>query len=229
MNNSLKTVVIDDEEIARKGIIQYVEKVPFLELLGSYSNPFEFIENQHFGYADLLLIDIEMPGINGNDFLKTFRNAPLTIFITAYPQYAMEGYELDILDYLLKPVKFERFYKAVNKALDYNRKSNEPNQSEIWIKADNALHKLMINDIIMISSLQNYIRLHTRDKTYTLLSTLKEFKKQLPNEFIQCHKSFIVNKNHILRIEGNTVYLTQEEATISRNFRQEFITKVTQN
>jgi DNA-binding LytR/AlgR family response regulator len=113
--------------------------------------------------------------------------------------------------------------------LDYNRKSNEPNQSEIWIKADNALHKLMINDIIMISSLQNYIRLHTRDKTYTLLSTLKEFKKQLPNEFIQCHKSFIVNKNHILRIEGNTVYLTQEEATISRNFRQEFITKVTQN
>jgi DNA-binding LytR/AlgR family response regulator len=218
MKKLIKSVVIDDERIARDGIASYINRIPFMELKGSYSSVFEFLEAKEMNAVELLFLDIEMPGINGNDFLKNYTNPPLTIFVTAYPEYALEGYELNILDYLLKPVKFDRFFQACQKAQDYYFPSAQTKKTATWVKADHTLYKLLFDDIVYVNSMQNYIQIHTVKKTYTILSPLKEFVAQLPVHFIQCHKSFVINKNHIISIEGNIVYLTKGEATISRSF-----------
>lgn len=227
MKKILNVAIIDDEKIAREGLASYIEKIPFLSLAGSFASAFGFMASETVTETDLLFLDIEMPGINGNDFLKTFTTPPLTIFVTAYPEYALEGYELNVLDYLLKPVKFERFFQACLKAQEYYGQSGKTKKTEIWIKADNALHKILFDDIVYVNSLQNYVQIHTLDRSYTVLKPLKELISQLTPSFIQSHKSYVIHKKHIKSIEGNTVFLTKGEAFISRSYKTSFLEAVT--
>ena len=220
----IKCIIIDDEPLARKGLKEYIADTDFLQLTGEFENPLKATAAISKGEAELLFLDIQMPKITGIDFFKTLKHAPPVIFTTAYPQYALDGFELNALDYLVKPISFNRFLKAVLKAKEYYevRKKNESGKAQaqgfIFIKADNKLVKLMLVDIWFIEALQNYVTIHTREKEYVTYLTMRSVEEYLPDEkFIKTHKSYIVAADHINSIEGNVIHIGGYEVPISRN------------
>jgi DNA-binding LytR/AlgR family response regulator len=187
------------------------------------------------GRAELIFLDIQMPKITGLQFLKTLQHAPPVIFTTAYPQYALDGFELNALDYLVKPISFERFLKAAHKAVEYYelRKVNADDArsavqpSFFFIKADNKLIKLFYNDILFVEALQNYVAIHTKDKRYITYLTFKSIEEYLPaDSFIKIHKSYIVSAARIDNIEGNVIRIGDHQVPISRTAKDEVMEKL---
>lgn len=226
----IKSVIIDDEPLARKGLKEYIADVDFLELSGEFENPLKAADLIGRGEVQLIFLDIQMPKISGIDFLKTLANAPPVIFTTAYPHHAVEGFELNALDYLVKPVSFDRFFKAALKAREYYE-IREKNVAEMnknspagyfFIKADNKLIKLDYNDILYVEALQNYVVIHTKERKYITYLTFKSVEEYLPAErFLKTHKSFIVATDKIESIEGNNIRIQTHDIPISRNLKDE--------
>jgi len=229
----LNCIIADDEPVARKVLKEFIEQVPYLQLAGQFEN---VRKTDHFlqeNKADLLLLDIEMPGITGLEYLKNTNVEPLVILTTAYPNYALEGYELNIIDYLLKPIAFDRFSKAVQKAKEYTELREAPpgNHHSPWlfVRSEKRIEKVELKDILYIESLGNYVNICTAGRNIIAYLTLKGIESQLPvNEFIKIHQSYLVNFSRIDSIEGNHLKIGNKSLSISRNYKDELMQMVEQ-
>lgn len=234
---SIKCIVIDDEPLARKGLREYIGDVSFLQLVAEFDNALKAVETLNQGDVQLLFLDIQMPKLTGIDFFKSLQNAPPVIFTTAYPQYALDGFEVNALDYLVKPISFERFLKAAMKAKEYyevrEKNSTQENTSArdyFFIKADNKLVKLFFDEIQFAEALQNYVVIHTKEKKYITYLTFKAVEDYLPaDQFIKTHKSYIVASSMIDSIEGNEIRIGTHSIPISRNLKDTVMEKLLNN
>ena len=228
-------IIIDDEPLARKGLQEYINDVDFLQLEAEFDSPLKATKLLSEGSVQLIFLDIQMPKITGLEFFKTLKQAPPVIFTTAYPQYALDGFELNALDYLVKPISFERFLKAAMRAKEYyevrNKNISESQSSTkddfFFIKADNKLIKIFFDDILFVEALQNYVAVHTRSKKYITYLTFRSVEEYLPaDQFIKTHKSFIVAASKIDNIDGNDIRLGEHHIPISRTSRDEVMEKL---
>jgi DNA-binding LytR/AlgR family response regulator len=230
----INCIVIDDEPLARKGLKEYIADVDFLNLIGEFDSPLKAADLISRGEVQLLFLDIQMPKITGLEFFRTLQNPPPVIFTTAYPQYALDGFEMNALDYLVKPVSFERFLKAALRSKEFYevREKNQTGASGLaadyfFIKADNKLVKLMYDEIIFAEALQNYVVIHTKDKKYITYLTFKSVEDYLPaDKFIKTHKSYIVSAAKVESIEGNDIRIGLHHVPISRNLKDEVMEKL---
>jgi DNA-binding LytR/AlgR family response regulator len=220
----LSCIIVDDEPVARKILQEFVEQLPFLDLQGKFENAGKAEIFLTYNKADLIFLDIEMPKVSGLEFLQKMDTESMVILTTAFPQYALEGYELDIIDYLLKPFAFNRFLKAVHKARDfYLLKTGINSQSPssyIFIKSEKRIEKLELSEILYAESIGNYVSIFTGNKRIMAYITMKSLESQLPNDvFIKVHQSYLVNTAQIEAIEGNEVKIGTSSLPISRNYR----------
>ena len=230
----INCIIIDDEPLARAGLKEYIADIDFFNLLGEFDNALAASEIIGSGKVQLLFLDIQMPKISGINFFKTLANPPAVIFTTAFPQYALEGFEVNALDYLVKPVSFDRFYKAALKAKEFlMQKQNdkavgqEAASSYFFIKADNSLVKIMFNDILFVEALQNYVTIYTKTKKYISYLTFKSVEEYLPvDAFIKVHKSFIIAANQVDSIDGNEIFIGQHRIPISRTLKEAVVEKL---
>lgn len=226
-------IVIDDEPLARQGMELHIANVGSLQLLGSFSNPLAAADFLRKEEVDLMFLDINMPELSGLDFLKALRDAPLVIFTTAYPQYALESYELDAIDYLVKPIRIERFLKAVNKAenhlklLQQEAKNSHVEKIEedfVFIKAERKFFKIYFKDILYIEGLKDYVVIYTIDNKIITSMNVKTISGQLPAAvFARVSKSYIVNVKHINSFDNELVYINGNEIPIGQSFKDDFI------
>ena len=231
---TINCIIIDDEPLARKGLKEYITDVDFLHLTGEFDNAVKATELISKGNVQLLFLDIQMPRITGLEFFKSLHHAPPVIFTTAYPQYALDGFDLNALDYLVKPISFDRFFKAALKAKEYYevRQHNEEGVKEkkedyFFIKADNKLVKILFDEILFIEALQNYVTIHTVDKKFITYLTFKSVEEYLASDrFIKTHKSYIVSASKIDSIEGNEIRIGNHHIPISRNEKEEVMEKL---
>lgn len=220
----MRCIIVDDEPVARKILQEFVEQVPFLEVAGQFENAIKAEAFLQHHAADILFLDIEMPKLSGVEYLKRSAVQPLVILTTAFPEYALQGYELDIIDYLLKPVAFSRFLKAVHKAKDYAERQTAvalPSPpSSIFVRSEKRIEKIELGDILYIESIGNYVSICTATKKIIAYLTLKGLESQLPDDvFTRIHQSFLVNFSRIDAIEGNMVRIGTKLLPISRNYR----------
>ena len=229
----INCLVIDDEPLAREGLAQYVQDLDFLHLIAQCESPLE--AEAWLEQADLIFLDVQMPKLNGIDFLKSLRQPPLVVLTTAYPQYALEGYQLDVLDYLLKPITFDRFYQSAQKAkAQWQLRQAQPTAAPddyFFIKVEHKYEKIAVSEILWVEAMQNYVMIHTPHQKHMTLLTLKSVAERLPAaQFIQTHKSFIVAKNKITSLEGNQIFVGSQMVPISRGYRDKVIDElVSQN
>ena len=234
---TLQCVIIDDEPMARKGLREYMQDIDFLQLAGEFDNPLKAIDTIVRQKIDLLFLDIQMPKMTGIDFLRTLTPSPMTIFTTAYPQYAVEGFELNAVDYLVKPFSFDRFCKSVMKARKIKESFAPPistgppaQPDHFFIKSDGKLVRIPFDAILFIEALQNYIAIHLTDRKYITYLTLHAIREYLPaDRFIRTHKSFIVAAGKIASIEGNAIRIGTHTIPISRTEREIVLQQLLQN
>jgi DNA-binding LytR/AlgR family response regulator len=244
--NKLKVLVIDDEPIARKGMKEYVEDIEFLEWVGEAENPLKADAILKTQPVDILLCDIQMPRMNGIEFIKMLKQPPLIVFTTAYPEYALQGYELDVLDYLLKPIGFDRFYKAMQKAQEFHSLRTQAQERThggavpasvnagadyCFIKSDNQLEKVWLRDILFVEGMQNYVALHLAgDKKILAYVTLGNMEAALPaDQFLKIHKSYIINIQHAERLNGEDLWIGGHQLPISRALKDMVLEKIVNN
>ncbi len=231
---NLKCIIIDDEYLARNYLKDYVNKIPNLELLGDFNSPLKAMELLKTGEVDLMFLDIQMPEITGIEFLKTMERAPHVVLTTAYEEYALEGYELNVVDYLLKPFSFERFLKAVNKVQELEEKNKKAvkakpgdvmqkpqlKEDHLIIRADRKLYKINYEDLLYIEGQKAYVTFHTKKKNITALASLKDLEEQLPSShFLRIHKSYIVSVHEIESLEGNQVEIGGQRLPVSKSYK----------
>jgi DNA-binding LytR/AlgR family response regulator len=232
----LNCLIVEDEPIARKGLAEYVSEIEFLNLIAQCENSLKAatLVNQH--EIDLMFLDIEMPKLSGMEFLKTLKNPPLTIFTTAFSEYAVEGYSLDVVDYLMKPITFDRFVKAVQKAQElYSLRrtalySREAAPDYFFVKCDSKFEKVFYNEVRYIEAMQNYAVIHTQERKLITYITMSSLDTQLPrDQFIKVHKSFIVAVSHIKALDGNEILLGDIRIPISRNLKDDVVNQIMGN
>lgn len=227
----IKCIITDDEPIARKGLRNYIEKIDFLSLTGECEDAIQLNTMLKTAQPDLLFLDIEMPHISGLELLSSIHNPPKVIIISAYEQYALKGYELDVVDYLLKPVSFERFLKAVNKVHDLLEKEmKNTGEKYVFVKSDKQLKKILLREILFIESMENYITIYTTSSKEIVYTTLKHMLDSLPGEnFLQVHRSYIANIEHIKSIEGNLLNIGTHKIPVARNLRDKVFNIILNN
>ena len=224
----LSCLIIDDEPAARNGLAEDIKEIDYLEITGMAANAFEALELISKYAPALLFLDIEMPGLNGLDFLNLLKIKPMVILTTAYPQYALDSYELGVIDYLLKPILIERLKIACNKAVElfsyrFNNAVSQHQPAYFYIKSNGKMEKINFSDILYIEAANNYVFIHTANKKIISYNTLKGMECQLPKDkFIKVHKSFIVSKVHIQQVLKNEVLVNGKNIPVSKNFRSEF-------
>jgi DNA-binding LytR/AlgR family response regulator len=219
---SIRCIIVDDEPIARKGLQAYADRVPFLQVKAALPDAFAAMEMLTKEAIDLMILDISMPELTGMQLLRSLKRPPLTIFITAHPQHAVEGFELDVIDYIVKPVSFDRFVKAVSKAKEFLELKVKISfaQEYFFIKEGSRIEKVNTDEILFIESLQNYSSIHTEGKKYMALLSLKLLEENLPPaSFVKVHKSFIVNIRKIESIEADEIIIGPHRIPISRTNR----------
>jgi DNA-binding LytR/AlgR family response regulator len=243
MSNPIQCIIVDDEPLAQRVIEKFLEDLPHFQIVAKCSNAFEAMDAVNANNIDLMFLDINMPKLSGLSFLKTLKNPPLVIITTAYSEYAIEGYELDVVDYLKKPFSFERFFKAVQKVQDRLKKpelqgvENHPLEDEIpvevtselstanfiFVKANKKNYRVDIDDIYYIEALGDYIKIHTSNSVLVTYQSMKKIESILPsNIFVRIHKSYIVSVNKIKSVEGNMVEVKNEKLTIGNSYKQLF-------
>lgn len=232
---SIRCIIIDDEPLARKGLREYISDTNFLRLEEEFDSPLKAADLISSGTAQLLFLDIEMPRISGLDFFKTLIYPPPVIFTTAYPQYALAGFEVNALDYLVKPFSFERFFKAAMKAKEFYEVRETNQQKEkgsdfFFIKADNKLVKIFFDEILYAEALQNYVVIYTTTGKYMTYLTFKSVEDYLSSDkFLKVHKSYIVAASKIDSIEAGDIRIGQAHIPISRNQKEEVMEKLLKN
>lgn len=230
----LNCLIVDDEPIARQLLEEYIDDINFLNLVGAAENPLKANNQLLTTSVDLLFLDINMPKMSGIDFLRSNPHLPMTIVTTAYPEYALDGFELEVIDYLVKPISSDRFLRACLKAKEFyelkkNRSNHTPGQQlYFYVRHNGKFEKIHFDELLYVEALQNYVVLHTSDdRKLVVYLTMKAVHEQLPGEvFIKVHKSTIVNSSKIKSIEGNTIYLGKHTLTISQNLYEQVLTSV---
>ncbi|MBU2947499.1 LytR/AlgR family response regulator transcription factor [Zobellia uliginosa] len=219
----LKCIVVDDEELARGLIKSYIKRLDFLMLIAEVANPLEALQVMKREKIDVLFLDIQMPEIKGTDFAKLVPNDTQVIFTTAYSEYALEGFELNALDYLLKPISFERFLAAVNKAKPNLEESSSIKATaindSITVKSGYDLHKIKYDDILYIESDSEYVNFYLGNKKLMSLQSLKKLLELLPkNKFMRVHRSYIVNREKVTALKGRDIYIADKEIPVSAQY-----------
>jgi DNA-binding LytR/AlgR family response regulator len=226
---NLRCIIVDDEPLAGEGLARHIAVVDYLELIEIVQNPVELDQLMETEKPDLIFLDVEMPFMSGIDFLNLKSSLPLVILTTAYPNYALEAFQYDVVDYLLKPVTFNRFFKAVKKArkiyLLRNREkisgSVHPEPDYFFIKCEGKYEKIRTEEILFIQALQNYVMIHTENRKYMTLMALKTLEENLdPSQFIRVHKSYIVSVSKINSFENTEIKLRNELIPISRSNKE---------
>lgn len=230
----LRCIAIDDESLALDLVEDNIAKVPFLKLEARCRNAFEAIDYLQKNTVDLIFLDIQMPGLTGVQFLEGLTHKPMVIFVTAYQQYAVEGFNLDVIDYVLKPISFERFLKASHKALDFFKSKlalqtqgavAEAKVDFIFIHADYSLMKILLDDILYIEGLKDYIKIHLRTQKFPVVCrmTMKLIAEKLPaDSFLRIHKSFIVSLKKIESIRNQKVKIGENHIPLSDSYSEQF-------
>ena len=221
-------LIVDDEPLSRDVLRKYIAEVKDLQLLAECSNAVEASHQLNLHQIDIIFLDINMPGLSGISFARSLTVSPLIIFTTAYPEYAVEGFELDATDYLVKPYSFERFLKAVNRAIERLSENNgySADEGKILVKADKKLYALKFSEILLIEGQGDYIRIRTEGENLVVHDTIKNFLANLPeNEFMRIHKSYVVNLKRIEYIEGNQVRIGEHMVPVSPVHREELLSR----
>lgn len=228
----MRVAIIDDEPLAREILESYLQKIPFVELVGCCKNAIEAFSILSKQPVDLLLLDINLPEILGTEFLRNLKNPPLVIFTTAYSEYAIESYELNAVDYLLKPISFERFLLAINKAKEIIEPTkinteNPLNQHNLFVRSEGKWIKIDLTKLWLVEGLKDYLRLWINEERITIHNTMKNFEEQLAaySNFIRIHKSFIVNLHFIEEVENNSLKIYDKILSIGNTYKGNFITK----
>ena len=229
---TIRCLIIDDEPPAREIIRRYVQEIPTLQLIGECANAIQALTLLQQQSIDLLFLDIRMPQLTGTDFIKTLKNPPKVIFTTAFSEYALEGYELDVVDYLMKPIRFDRFLKAVNKAYPLNVAAamqkplvsgimeEKKNESFVYFRADRKMVKVMLDDILYIESMKDYIKVHSRQGVIITKQSISSVEAMLPEKlFVRTHRSFIVSINKIKSFTNELVEIDKTDIPIGKLFR----------
>ncbi|MEZ5070319.1 MAG: LytTR family DNA-binding domain-containing protein [Bacteroidales bacterium] len=224
----IKCLVVDDEPLARQAIRAYIEKMPELDMVEECENALQAMTSLRGNHVDLIFLDIEMPEIDGIAFLQTSKNTPAVIFTTAYRNYAVEAFELDVIDYLLKPISFDRFVSAINKFYERSKGSEHPQTGStkdssdyLNVKADRRTYKIAISEIQYIESLKDYVKIHYANKsivTHDSLTNLESLLKE--HGFLRTHRSFLVARDKIRSFDAESVFLDTRELPISRMYKQ---------
>ncbi len=223
----LNCLIVDDEILAQDVIEKYVMTIPTLKLVGKCDNAVEAISFLHNNQVDLLFLDLNMPELSGLEMLKTLTSPPKVILTTAYSEYALESYEYGVVDYLLKPIKLERFIKAVNKVVEqYSDQSTNESLSDnlpvqtIFIKEDQITYQVNQSEILYVEAYGNYLKVHTTGKVYVTRDTMHEMEKKLPEElFMRVHKSFIISLLKIASVSGNRIYIKKQEIPVGEIYK----------
>jgi len=227
----LKTIAIDDEPLALKLVSDYISKTPFLELIGTFDNPLDAIDFLSNQMADLIFVDIQMPDLSGIEFTRSLENAPKIVFTTAYEKYALEGFKLNAIDYLLKPFSYEEFLKAAAKArkqaeLEANSlPTAEINNQFLFLKSEYKIRRINFDDILYIEGLKDYIKVYTMgdEKPVLSLNSIKSLEQKLPEEkFMRVHRSFIVNLDRIETIERSRIIFGKTYIPVSDQYKDKF-------
>lgn len=229
---TIRVAIVDDEPLAAEVLQTYLAKIQGVELAGTCKNVLEAFALLNKEKVDLMLLDINMPEITGMDFLKTLRNPPLVIFTTAYSQYAVESYEMNAVDYLLKPIPFDRFVKAINKAIDLLQPAPQPAASNppttsgdrlMFVRSEGKWIKIDLAKVWFVEGLKDYVRLWADDGRITVHSTMKNFEEQLAPyaNFVRVHKSHIVNLEYITEVDGNSITIKDQLIAIGSTYRDE--------
>ncbi|AZB00543.1 DNA-binding response regulator [Chryseobacterium joostei] len=221
----LKCIIVDDEPLAISLLENYVQKIPFFELVFSTENPIlalEFLQNNE---SDLIFLDIQMPELTGINFMKINGDKQKYVLTTAYSEYAMDGYEHNVIDYLLKPISFERFMKSALKVKERFIFSDEVD-AHFFVKSSGQQHKISFKDILYVESIKDYVNIRTSDEEYIVLDTLKSMESQLSDRFVRIHKSFIINMDKIKSIGARKLMLSEQEIPIGDSYRANLLEKL---
>ena len=230
----LKCLIVDDEVLAQDVIEKYISNIPTLKLVGKCDNAVETISFLHNNSVDLLFLDLNMPELSGLEMLKTLTNPPKVILTTAYSEYALESYEYGVVDYLLKPIKLERFIKDVNKVVEQYSENTvredipeKQHSQTIFIKEDQVTYQVNLNDILFVEAYGNYLKIHTKEKVFVTRDTMHDIEKRLSVElFLRIHKSFIISLSKIESISGNRVYIHKTEVPVGEMYKMALKQKI---
>lgn len=224
----IKCIITDDEPLAVSLLEKYVSEMPDFELLSTFFNPIEAIEFIQSNEVDLVFLDIQMPELSGINFMKIVGDKVKYILTTAYAEFAMEGYEHNVIDYLLKPITISRFEKSIQKALERLSKPAELEKNFVFVKSSGQQYKILFDDILYIESIKDYVNIKTKNQEYIVLDTLKSLEEKLPESiFSRIHKSYILNLNQIKSIDNKSVLLiSEQEIPIGESYKTNFLKKL---
>jgi DNA-binding LytR/AlgR family response regulator len=218
----LRCLVVDDEPMARQGMVEYIRETDFLQLQAEASNATEAAAKLAGGDIDLILLDIQMPGMTGLEFLRTLKNPPMVIITTAFSEFALEGFELDVMDYLVKPIPYNRFLKAVTKARDFKALKTQdaasvPVVNFMFVKSNGKFERILFDDIRLVEAMQNYVIVHVNNQKLVVYMTMNGMEAQLPTAtFMRVHKSFIVPITRVQAIQNHELIIEQFKVPVSR-------------
>lgn len=229
----LKCLIVDDEPIAIKGVVNFINQLDFLEVTDTCTSAMKATEILKTKDIDLMFLDINMPMLSGLDFLKSLDKSPLTILTTAYSEHALEGFKLNVVDYLMKPLEFQRFFQAAHKALDLfqsrviTQNTKEGADSDMYIRQGDTFQRIIWEDILFVEGMQNYLKLHFKDKTFVIHQTMMSLEEMLPKEsFFRIHQSYLINTNKIDAISGGRVFINGQQLPISRHRKEDLLKTV---
>jgi DNA-binding LytR/AlgR family response regulator len=222
---SIKCIIVDDEPLSRDVLETYIADHPDLDLTASCKDAFEAMATLEKEQVDLMFLDINMPKLSGINFYKSLSQKPNIVFTTAYPEFAVEGFELNATDYLLKPFSFERFIQEVNKVKE--RSKSPKSEGHILMKADKKMYKVDYDEILFFEALGDYVKAHLQDKVLIVTTTLKKLLAELPSDqFFQTHKSFIISKQKIAYVEGNQIKIADKTVGIGQAFKESVLRQI---
>jgi len=226
----VQCIIIDDEPLARALIEAHIAKIPNLEVIANCINALEGFEVLKSRRVDLIFLDIQMPLLTGIEFLKSLSNPPKVIFTTAYREYAIESYELEVVDYLLKPISFDRFFKAINKyfkTVDSQEKKevevSDKDSGFMYVNVNKKHHKVLFSEILYAESLKDYVQIHTKEATIVTKDKISDFEKKLPKCFLRIHRSYIVNKDKITAYTSHDIEIGKLEIPIGVSYKKQVI------
>lgn len=220
-------IIIEDEPLALERTRNFVSKVPFLELKATFDNALNGLAYLKSNQVDLLFLDINMDELTGIELLESSKIASQVIITTAYQEYALKGYELNVTDYLLKPFTFNRFLQAINKAQGKIQKKEEQHADYIFVKTENRLEKIVLHEIVYIEGMRDYRRIHTKDKRIMTLQNFKDLEQLIPSHLVcRVHKSYMVGLNHIDSVERGRINIADQRIPISETYREFFFQKI---
>lgn len=231
LHKKMKCVVVDDEAIAIEGLLNYIEKIDYLEVVATPSSAIDAGAVLKTTDADLMFLDINMPHLSGLEFLESLDKAPLVILTTAYSEYALDGYRVNVVDYLLKPIGFQRFFQAVSKAHDTFTAQlavgHEDGMAGMYVRQRNSFRKIEAAQILYAEGMQNYVKLHFDRETIVIHQTMSSLEEMLPtNLFYRIHRSYMVNISHIISVSGNRIFIGDRELPVSSQRIDDFLQSV---